>query len=169
MNTEIIPNTIGIAEHQQIPTYSKCIIITDIVFCSLRSIMVLIMVLALATIGFDDELFDGELFVIEVLDAIFSLGIVIFGLIGNIMLLSKKPKAFVFCWLSASATIGSIIFSVWGAVVNLNFAQDNPIGSSILYSGILFAILRSIYLVFYIIAINKAKTNLYSHFETNTP
>lgn len=138
-------------ENKALPGFVKGFVITDLVFCSLRIIITLLGCAGLVGVGKDSPLFYPYMF-----EVLFNFMIVMFGVSGNIMILSKKPIGIKFAQMNIIVTIGSVLVGGWQVFAKFT-NNDTPslIGTIIGFSVVV--IMRCVLLGFYCSAIAKAK------------
>jgi len=136
---------------QPLPGFVKGWVITDIVFCSFRVLLV-----AFSLIGTFMVLHQGTaLFYSGVCEVLTGLVIAAVGLSANIGILCRKPWAIPAAKILIAATVASILVSVWQTMLSASCHNRIQLAATII--GFLFAVgCRIVLLIFYVIAIKQA-------------
>ena len=153
MTPPVMPPAPYLAPALQFPRFTKAWAIVDLVFSCIRVPMVLFGLVGVGMMAQSDPLRSSAFFEIAS-----GVGICIFGLTANIMLLHRLRGAIPFAYLNMVAMVFSIIVGIWQSIVICNVqavGQGERAGS---IAGALFAIFaRIVILGFYFVAVQKAK------------
>jgi len=126
------------AQPTSMPTYAKVVIIIDLVFCSLRLLLVPLSIFGMTVIEPSDPLYPTAIFEILTL-----LGIALFGIPGNALLLMGKPIGILLVGLAILATIGSIGVGFWQMPIMLDeFPPGSPERTGGMIGGVVVALIR---------------------------
>lgn len=91
------------------PVFARVMFIVSLVFCCLRMLMVPLSILGYAS-GAAAEMGTSVLF-----EIITGIGIAVFGVLGNGLLLARKPIGVTFGWLLVLSVLGSLAVGLWQA------------------------------------------------------
>ena len=105
-----------------LPTYSKVVIIADLVLCSLRGLLVVLSIVGYLALQQEES----PMLASVVGEILTGVGIAIFGITGNALLLARKRWAVALGYLAALFALGSVGVGLW----QLAFVLDQfPAGS----------------------------------------
>lgn len=134
-------STPGYADYNQpspLPTFVKVVAIIDLVFCGIRLLLVPLSIYGMTIIDPGDPLYPTAVF--EVLTL---LGISLFGIPGNALILMGKPIGILLVALAIVATIGSIGVGFWQLPIMLDeFPQGSPERTGGVIGGVVVALIR---------------------------
>ncbi|WP_425400837.1 hypothetical protein [Aeoliella sp.] len=134
-----------------LPGYVKAWAIVALVFSSLRVIMTALSAFGALVVKPDNPLYPTVAF-----EVASNAGFAIFGLIGNILLLMKKPISLIFCKLMVVMVVLNIGVGIWQGLILVSQIVD-PAQQMGGYGGLAFtALIRAVLIGFYIAAIVKA-------------
>jgi hypothetical protein len=129
-------------------------IIMDLVFSCLRIPMVALSIFGYTEIEPTDPIYQTTLFEIMT-----GLGIILFGILANILILVKKRIGCSLAWGNVLVTISSIMVGLWQAsiVFGSSDIDEGPEKVGVILGGSCAIIIRVGILVCYIIAVLKAQ------------
>jgi len=99
--------------HPKMPVFCKVMFIVSLVFCSLRAAMVPFSILGYEMLSRQNE----EIALTVGFEIVAGVGIAVFGILGNCLLLARKDWAIVLGYLTAISVVGSIIVGLWQAAI----------------------------------------------------
>ena len=143
-----------------LPVFSIFFLVTDIVFCAIRIIFVIFSMIGMSQLNSNEALYLSGL-----LEIITGIGIVFFGLIGNIGVLLKKSSILTFCWLNVAETVASFFVGIWQATILSSSVAGGPESAGFLIGSIGSMLIRVALLICYVIAVSRAKVFLDNTFE----
>ena len=91
------------------------------------------------------------------LEVISGLGIALFGIPGNVMVLLKKPGGIPLCYLNVACTVLSLIVGVWQATILVGNTSGGAETVGALFGGMIALVIRAVLLVLYIAAVRMAQ------------
>jgi len=131
--------------------FSKGLIITDIVFCSLRVLIVLFVILGIMLMKGNEQL-KMQAFI----EVFIGLVMIICGFIGNIMLLKKKRAGISWAWCNVTAALISCLVALYFTMDKIEaMSGAQQMGGIVGLVGVLS--IRVVFLGFYIKAFTSAK------------
>lgn len=137
---------------QPLPGFAKGFIITDLVFCVLRSFIFL-----LGIIGFF-FLKPKELSLVNGIIELFSnFSIALFGIGANILLLMKRKEGVPLAFICIFFTVINMMNGIWTLFLNPNASKSPAALIGMVIGGIFVFSIRTILVGLYIFAIKKAK------------
>jgi hypothetical protein len=146
-----VPGTLP-APPAKLPAFVTAFTIADLVFCSLRLILA-----GFSAIGFAMMEKGSPLYPTAGLEVISGLGIALFGIPGNIMVLLKKPGGIPLCYLNVASTVLSLIVGVWQATILVGNTSGGAETVGALFGGMVALVVRAILLVLYIAVVRMAQ------------
>jgi len=137
---------------EEFPSFVKGWMITDIVFCALRGLMVPLSILGYHTIEKSDPLYRTALFEIGS-----NIALAIVGLTAAIMILNRVKEGIPVAYLAVVCTLATFGVGVWQLSINLRGITNPAERGGFIAGGVFVIVLRFVLLGFYVTAVNKAK------------
>lgn len=145
----------------QFPKFSLVVLIVDLAMRTLRMLMVVLSIMGVVAMGQGNPMhFWG------ILEIVTGLLMVVFGLSGDVLVLTKQRWGLYLCWIAALASIASILVGlcevplIWEAQLNggrLPPGQENAVKIGMWVGAIMTALLRMGLTIVYCIALSIAK------------
>ena len=135
--------------------FNKGWIITDLVFCVLRVPLVLLGIVGMISLGAGSPLIPAV--VAEVLS---GLGICLFGIVGNTLLLMRKPAGVPLAWLALLSVLLSVLVGIWQLSIQMAPVTDNAHRLGMMIGAAFVFVLRVGLNVVYAAVVVRVKNNL---------
>lgn len=142
------------------PTIVTVMAILSLIFCLIR-----IPLVAMGIMGYSELAALGHPMAMAApWEILTGIGMVICGILGNILLLAKKRAGVAIGWGLMGCTIGSIAVGLWEASIMLGqFPDGSPQKVGGYIGAAITLVIRLALVVLYIIALNKASAFLNGH------
>lgn len=142
----------------RMPIFTQIMAIIDLILCLGSGIVIIIILLRFARSSTTEGAFLATLFSPLLLGLISGLGRITFGILGNILLLCKKPISIVFCVLNIIAKFIGIIYNLLTAFTIWQMLAESTFSFRYIFQFIFSTIISPILFILYIIAIYKGYT-----------
>jgi hypothetical protein len=96
--------TLSTAQGDRLPTYSVVMLIIDIVFRCIRILLVALGIVGILALGPADPIYFWG-----ILEIITGVAMIVFGLLGDSLVLAKKKIGITLCWIALMVTVGNMI------------------------------------------------------------
>jgi hypothetical protein len=126
------------------------VLIIDMVLCVIRALLVVVSIVSIAAIPRE-----SSIFIVVVFEIGMGVGIVIFGLSGDLLLLLKQRWAVGLAWLTVLCTFGAVIVGFWALWVLAEAMAGNDQARQVGYwvGGSIMLLVRLALLATYVAAV----------------
>ncbi|MFB3896126.1 MAG: hypothetical protein ACE14V_07485 [bacterium] len=156
MNATLTSNSAP--QPNRMPIFVQIMAIIDLILCLWSGIAIISILLLFARSSTAEGALFTSLFSPLLLALISGFGRITFGILGNILLLCKKPISIVFCGLNIVAKFIGIIYNLLTAFTILQILAKSIFSFRLIASLIFNTVISPIIFVLYIIAVYKGYT-----------